>query len=265
MSVQFFFLFSKYFIKFHSWVSACTVHLFLFKWSVCLGILWNLCIYFTSSESLLHDVPYCGLSKLQGSPCPCRCTYHVPPFQSVARVCLWLVQAVITEFPATPSKFHYTFSFRDLSRIWAGILLTTPECVKTMAVFVRVWRNEFTRVVFDRLITEQVSYDIKYSVSWSCATFLYVAQLRTVTSDISFGENKFWKIYVRAKNPFFIAPNSKFVYLYTKCTGLLWHLSNAVICPLLPDPSNIVILALTESFPTVFFPNEIFGVLAVLN
>jgi len=98
---------------------------------------------------------------------------------------------VITEFPGTPSKFHYTFSFRDLSRIWAGILLTTPDCVKSAAVFARVWRNEFTRIVFDRLITEQVSDDIKLCLSFSCTTLFYVAQSRTAISSISFGEIKF--------------------------------------------------------------------------
>jgi hypothetical protein len=36
------------------------------------------------------------------------------------------------------------------------MLLTTPEYVKSMGLFVRVWRNEFTRVICDRLISVEV-------------------------------------------------------------------------------------------------------------
>ena len=69
-------MFSEYFIKFHRWVSVCIICLFLFKWSLWLGILWKLRIYFTSSESLVHDLPECDLSNsrvvsaLAIAPCP---------------------------------------------------------------------------------------------------------------------------------------------------------------------------------------------------
>jgi hypothetical protein len=36
------------------------------------------------------------------------------------------------------------------------MLLTTSEYVKSMGLFVRVWRNEFTRVICDRLISVEV-------------------------------------------------------------------------------------------------------------
>jgi hypothetical protein len=60
------------------------------------------------------------------------------------------------ELPRTLSKFHYIFSLRDLSRICAGILLTTVVYMKTSGLFVRVWRNEFIRVICDRLISMEV-------------------------------------------------------------------------------------------------------------
>ncbi|CAG2059418.1 unnamed protein product [Timema podura] len=62
---------------------------------------------------------------------------------------------VIVELPPTPSKFHYIFNLRDLSRISAGLCLTSPEYFKTPELFVRVWRNEFIRVICDRLINEE--------------------------------------------------------------------------------------------------------------
>ncbi|KAJ8934457.1 hypothetical protein NQ314_013332 [Rhamnusium bicolor] len=41
---------------------------------------------------------------------------------------------------------------RDLSRIVGGLCVTTPQFFTTLTQMVRVWRNEFTRVICDRLI-----------------------------------------------------------------------------------------------------------------
>jgi hypothetical protein len=47
------------------------------------------------------------------------------------------------------------------------MLLTTAEYVKTLGMFVRVWRNEFTRVICDRLISVEVgSVLLLYGVLW---------------------------------------------------------------------------------------------------
>lgn len=61
---------------------------------------------------------------------------------------------IVSDLPPTPSKFHYIFNLRDLSRIYNGLCLTTPDRFETAEQFLRVWRNEVMRVVFDRLISE---------------------------------------------------------------------------------------------------------------
>ncbi|KAJ4435378.1 hypothetical protein ANN_17992 [Periplaneta americana] len=71
----------------------------------------------------------------------------------IVDITLQLFQTAVTKLPPTPSKFHYIFNLRDLSRICAGLLLTTAVYVTTPKRFARVWRNEFTRVICDRLIT----------------------------------------------------------------------------------------------------------------
>jgi len=63
-------------------------------------------------------------------------------------------RAVVHELPATPSKFHYIFNLRDLSRIYHGLTMTTPDRFDKVYQFLRVWRNECIRVFFDRLINE---------------------------------------------------------------------------------------------------------------
>ncbi len=70
--------------------------------------------------------------------------------------CLLSLQVVIVELPPTPSKFHYIFNLKDLSRICAGMLLIDSKMFKFPKQFVRVWRNEFTRVICDRLVDDKV-------------------------------------------------------------------------------------------------------------
>ncbi|XP_013358995.1 PREDICTED: dynein heavy chain 10, axonemal isoform X2 [Chinchilla lanigera] len=67
---------------------------------------------------------------------------------------LALYKVTIQDLPPTPSKFHYIFNLRDLSRVFNGLVLTNPERFQTEAQMVRVWRNECLRVFHDRLISE---------------------------------------------------------------------------------------------------------------
>ncbi|XP_051490092.1 dynein axonemal heavy chain 10 [Apus apus] len=68
---------------------------------------------------------------------------------------LELYKQIIRDLPPTLSKFHYIFNLRDLSRVYNGLILTTPERFQTVTQMVRVWRNECLRVFHDRLIDEE--------------------------------------------------------------------------------------------------------------
>uniref|UniRef100_I3N0B0 Dynein axonemal heavy chain 10 n=1 Tax=Ictidomys tridecemlineatus TaxID=43179 RepID=I3N0B0_ICTTR len=67
---------------------------------------------------------------------------------------LTLYKNIVQDLPPTPSKFHYIFNLRDLSRVFSGLVLTNPQRFQTVAQMVRVWRNECLRVFHDRLINE---------------------------------------------------------------------------------------------------------------
>ena len=70
----------------------------------------------------------------------------------IAKMTLLLYASIVNDLPPTPSKFHYIFNLRDLSRIYNGLVLTTPERFNNVNQMIRVWRNEVMRVVSDRLI-----------------------------------------------------------------------------------------------------------------
>jgi dynein heavy chain len=56
------------------------------------------------------------------------------------------------KLPRTPVKFHYIFNLRDLSRVYEGLLNTTPDKFPEKANYIRLWRNECLRVFNDRLL-----------------------------------------------------------------------------------------------------------------
>ncbi|XP_052801261.1 dynein axonemal heavy chain 10-like isoform X3 [Mya arenaria] len=73
----------------------------------------------------------------------------------ITRMTMSLYSKIIKDLPPTPSKFHYIFNLRDLSRIYHGMCLTTSDRFSKVDQFLRVWRNECLRVIGDRLINDQ--------------------------------------------------------------------------------------------------------------
>lgn len=45
----------------------------------------------------------------------------------LTRCTLQLYTDIVQDLPPTPSKFHYIFNLRDLSRVFHGLVLTNPE------------------------------------------------------------------------------------------------------------------------------------------
>lgn len=69
---------------------------------------------------------------------------------------LKLYEFMTRRLPPTPSKFHYIFNLRDLSRVFEGLCLANEDVFQTGESFVRLWRNECLRVFGDRLLTEDL-------------------------------------------------------------------------------------------------------------
>ncbi|KAJ2996626.1 Dynein heavy chain 10, axonemal [Globomyces sp. JEL0801] len=69
-------------------------------------------------------------------------------------ITLKLFSEIAKNLLPTPSKFHYIFNLRDISRIYEGLSLATPDHFEKSGQFVRLWRNESMRVFYDRLVTD---------------------------------------------------------------------------------------------------------------
>lgn len=102
------------------------------------------------SESTLFHIYTCILSG------------HLEIFAEEVQLAHVLIQMTLSlykivekELPPTPSKFHYIFNMRDFSRIVSGLCSTDPKYYTLKHQIVRVWRNEFLRVICDRLISTE--------------------------------------------------------------------------------------------------------------
>ena len=97
-------------------------------------------------------------------------SHFFEPFTAVVQNALGQMAVITTriyesirkELLPTPTKPHYTFNFRDLSRVIQGICATSPSQTKTHNSMQRLWCHEIMRVFHDRLSDDE-------DRSWLCA------------------------------------------------------------------------------------------------
>ena len=66
-----------------------------------------------------------------------------------------LYKSVVAKLLPTPTRFHYIFNLRDLSRLFGGLSKAVASGEDDTLPFFRLWRNESIRVFHDRLISDE--------------------------------------------------------------------------------------------------------------
>ena len=66
-----------------------------------------------------------------------------------------LYEFMLTNMKPIPSKFHYIFNLRDISRIFQGILMIESRYFTTSESYIKLWLHEVERVFCDRLTNPQ--------------------------------------------------------------------------------------------------------------
>uniref|UniRef100_A0A3Q0KTZ4 Dynein axonemal heavy chain 2 n=1 Tax=Schistosoma mansoni TaxID=6183 RepID=A0A3Q0KTZ4_SCHMA len=66
-----------------------------------------------------------------------------------------LYHAVVSKFLPTPTKIHYLFNLRDISKIFQGLLRASKNYIDTRNSMLRLWIHEGLRVFYDRLVDEK--------------------------------------------------------------------------------------------------------------
>ncbi|CAG9462277.1 unnamed protein product [Pedinophyceae sp. YPF-701] len=75
--------------------------------------------------------------------------------ENITNCTLELYNHIVEKLPPTPSRFHYIFNLRDLSRVYEGLLLSTSDKFTSAPQFLRLWRHECMRIFQDRLVSAE--------------------------------------------------------------------------------------------------------------
>jgi dynein heavy chain, axonemal len=73
---------------------------------------------------------------------------------SIVLATLDIYQTAMASLLPTPTKSHYLFNLRDVSRVMGGMLLLKPSVLQSGALakakFARLWVHDILRVFYDR-------------------------------------------------------------------------------------------------------------------
>ena len=72
--------------------------------------------------------------------------------QGLAEAMVSVYRSSMRIFLPTPAKSHYTFSLRDITRIFQGIVLVPAKRLLDPEKLGRLWAHETYRVFYDRYV-----------------------------------------------------------------------------------------------------------------
>ena len=108
--------------------------------------------------------------------------------ESLVNSTLAFYKAISTELLPTPSRFHYTFNMRDISKVFQGILQYRPQSSNTIDAIWKLWYHELWRVFGDRLIDENDRSWFRKNASLLCDRYAGNLPQNVIESDLVFSD-----------------------------------------------------------------------------
>lgn len=100
--------------------------------------------------------------------------------------------AVIEMLP-TPSKSHYVFNLRDISRVVSGCALLKKDSIDNKKMYAKIWCHEIMRVFFDRLVNDE-DRTRAYEKLSKCVQLHFKDKLEELFEDLAGGNMNYDKM-----------------------------------------------------------------------
>lgn len=108
--------------------------------------------------------------------------------KSLAAAIIEVYKAAINIYLPTPAKSHYSFSLRDVTRVYQGIVMVPAKKLGDPEKLVRLWTHEIHRVFYDRLVDARDRDQLLPLVESSCTTHLRIKLEQAFGNRVLTGE-----------------------------------------------------------------------------
>ncbi|CAG9093239.1 unnamed protein product [Plutella xylostella] len=107
--------------------------------------------------------------------------------KAVVSATIDVYRAVTESFLPTPSKCHYLFNLRDLSRVIKGVLLVPATHMKDLNKLVALWLHETYRCFCDRLVNDEDREKL-FAIAYKAVYANFRVHLDAVLTDLGYLE-----------------------------------------------------------------------------
>ena len=107
-----------------------------------------------SNESLKYIFNCCMESLFMSNKAPAFSKQVSGLKDNLVVATITMYERVTESFKPTPTKSHYTYNLRDVSKVFQGIFFAKPKGIRNDSEMVKLWAHECIRVFHDRLISD---------------------------------------------------------------------------------------------------------------